>query len=138
MAKTTFTDEELKKPLFFEIIRYPEGPSGNPPVVFHGFYSEETLLRSRSARESITRVQMWRNGVLKTSDYLYFLAQMFAEIESQNLPASDNPCSEVLMMSEGHMTNLRDTTCPHTGQPCSRGCFDLHGMLGVVCTMNRR
>lgn len=89
MARTTFTDEELSKRLLFEIIQHPQGGPSEGRVDFHGFYTQDALMRARTARKSFGLVEHWhkQNGTpVPMSSYLFFVASVFAEIESQDHP----------------------------------------------------
>lgn len=115
MARTEFTDEELKKRLFVEFIKHPDGGERRGLVEFHGFYTENALLRSRKAREFAAHQAKFRSGrEVLMSDYLFFLAELFADLEQRE-------------------TNLRDTTCPATGRPCTRGCYDINRHSAGYC-----
>lgn len=112
MAKTKFTDEELTQALFFEVVKHPDGPNAQR-TEFHGFYTDHVLMRSRVSRQSWKMVEHWhqRNGKeIPLSQYLYFLAGMFAEIEQQNEPIRDNPCAEIPLRGFMDRTNLASRT----------------------------
>lgn len=98
MARTEFTDEELRKQLFMELVKLPDNSRHHPGTVhFHGFFTDDALFRSRSARELAVRMRRSKDGEpLSMSEYLYFLAELFADIERQNedrqKPSSGTPC----------------------------------------------
>lgn len=72
------------------------------------------------------------------------LARGKGQILLSNIKAINAPPGTVLDNEFGENksavkspADFPNTTCPNTRQPCTRGCFDLHGILGVVCTMNQ-
>lgn len=151
MAETKFTEDELKNKLFMELIKPAPDSLLRRFTIFHGFYTEETLIRSRSARELANRMSLRRDGSrLSMSEYLYFLAELFADIERQDYPHPD-PAGVISCACgmrreadckgpkdcDNHVDRLlpnvsavealrpfKNTTCPTTGRPCRRGCFD--------------
>lgn len=104
MATIAFTDEDLKKPFFVEMQERPNGLR-----VFGGFFTEEMVLRARTTRQSWSMVQSWYRRMGKEipmSQRLYFVAQLFAEIEAQDEPPRENPCAEVPMRGFMDRTNI--------------------------------
>lgn len=129
-----FTDEELKEPMFFEVTKHPTDGPKRGLITFSGFYTEEQLVNARVTRQSWNMVTGWysrgQGRPIPMSQYLYFIAGLFAEIEAQNEPARENPnpCAEVPLRGVMDTTNLKDTTCPATGRPCTKGCYEITGL----------
>jgi hypothetical protein len=109
LAKTTFTDDELKLPMFFELVKRDDGPDRDR-IDFHGFVTQEMILRARNARQSYSMVERYSRVTglsIGESQHLMFLAMLFLEIEQQNGPMPDNPCAEVPLEARS-FTNLRE------------------------------
>lgn len=97
MAKTQFTEAELRLPMFFELVKREDGPDRDR-IDFHGFVTNEMILRARNARQSYAMVERFSKitGLpVAESQHLMFLALLFTEIEQQNGPMPDNPCAEI-------------------------------------------
>jgi hypothetical protein len=92
-----------------EIIKHPDGRK----IEFRGFYTEEALFRARNTRR-LAGMMAIHDRTAKASDYLRFLAELFDENERID-------------------TDFKDTTCPSTGRPCIRGCFDIRGDRPIQC-----
>lgn len=92
MAKTTFEADELKLPLFFELVKREDGPDRDR-IDFHGFVTQEMISRARDALQSYQIIKQYNKitgSPTENSQYLMFLAILFAEIEIQNGPKPDN------------------------------------------------
>lgn len=98
MPKITFTDDELKNRLLFEMYKEEDGPNGPGFTRFGGFFREEALMDARETRRLYGIFQHYNRlhgDRMRMSDYLTFLASLFREIEDQGRPAPENPCAEV-------------------------------------------
>lgn len=122
MPKVTFSDEELKSPLFFNVTKYPDGPKRGF-TEFSGFITDDALIELRL--DHIDR-QVVGSPMRDTADILQSLEIIFRRWAQQHRPsplAEDHPAFD---------TSYRNTTCPATGRPCTRGCFDHVGQTSSV------
>jgi hypothetical protein len=79
MAKTTFTENELSKRLFFEAIKYPYD---NDFIEFHGFISRECL--SQLKLDHIDR-QVVGSDARSDADVLQSLEIIFRRAAEQDI-----------------------------------------------------
>ena len=135
MAKLTFSEEELKKLLFCEIVKQEDGPNGPGFTRFYGFFREEALLRARDTRRMVGHFEYFNRihgDTMRMSDHLTFLASLFREIEDQDRPAQENPCAEVVLPTMDR-TNLRLPLEDHEA-----GCVINKGTPSCDCAFGRQ
>jgi hypothetical protein len=120
VAKTEFTENELKHHLFVQFVAHPDGPNGRR-TDFHGFFTDEALIRCRNVRNMFGPMG---GSSGRMSEYLFFLAELFRESENQALSAPVALSASRLDKWSKCPAGLPDTTCPATRFPCTQGCFD--------------
>lgn len=111
MAKTEFTEDELKNHLFVQFVKRPDGPLAGR-TDFHGFFTDTALIRCRNVRNIFGPMDA-KSG--RMSDYLFFLAELFRESENQAMSAPvalENPCAEIPIEAR-QITNLKPPLDDH-------------------------
>lgn len=135
MPKITFSDDELKNQLFFEISTQEDGSNGPGFTRFGGFFRSDALLRARDTRRLFGIFQHYNKILgdrMRMSDHLTFLASLFREIEDQENPIKrENPCGEIVLPTSD-VANLPLTVgelyrCPRCGATSDAAPFDPPG-----------